>query len=134
MATTLSRSDMAKGGRNGSRKGIPNRKTIARRLVEGLAEAGSGEATLTTIQEILDGKHGNPLRLEVAKMVIQSGLDTTSAAEIARLKAQLRQQELTLQQVLKHSTQRQAVELLGKLEKAARGEIDDINDDEEQDK
>lgn len=128
----LTNEDRARGGRNGSRKGIPNKKTLARRLISGLGEAGSGEATLKTVQEVLEGKHGSALRLEVAKMVIEAGLEFNVASEIARLKAQLRNKEITLQSVLKHSSQRQALELYKQLEAAEKGDDEETEQDEDQ--
>lgn len=131
MATNLSKEDMAKGGRNGSRRGIPNRKTLARKLLTGLGEAGSGNATLKTVQEILDGKHGNPLRLEIAKMVFEAGLETNAAAELARLKARLRSQELILSSILRQATKAEATAIYNKIEAqdAAEQEQEEPDDD-----
>ncbi|MBC8795694.1 hypothetical protein [Shewanella algae] len=125
------REQAAKGGSRGKR-GV-SKKTLARRLITGLAESGSDEMTLQTVQEVLQGKHGSGLRLEIAKMVIEAGLEFNVASEIARLKAQLRNKEITLQCVLKHSSQRQALELYKQLEASEKGDDEQPEEDEQED-
>ncbi|PWF92628.1 hypothetical protein DD549_06710 [Shewanella algae] len=125
----LTNEDRARGGRNGSRKGIPNKKTLARRLVAGLAETGSADATLKTVQEILEGRHGSALRLEIAKMVIEAGLNTNKELELARVKANLRSKELALASLLRNSSKSEAGTLYASID--YDGEV--IDDDDEPD-
>lgn len=124
----LTNEDRARGGRNGSRKGIPNRKTLARKLIAGLAESGSDEMTLKTVQEVLQGKHGSALRLEVARMVIEAGLNTNKELEIARVRADLKSKELVLSSILRQATKAEATAIYNKLE-AAEQEQEEPDDD-----
>ncbi|QTE85432.1 hypothetical protein [Shewanella algae] len=125
----LTNEDRARGGRNGSRKGIPNKKTLARRLVAGLAETGSADATLKTVQEVLEGKHGSALRLEIAKMVIEAGLNTNKELELARVKANLKSKELALASLLRQSSKSESATLYASID--YDGEV--IDDDDEPD-
>ncbi|WP_335903998.1 hypothetical protein [Shewanella algae] len=120
------REQSAKGGSRGKR-GL-SKKTLARKLIAGLAESGSDEMTLQTVSEVLQGKHGSVLRLEIAKMVIEAGLNTNKELEIARVRADLKSRELVLSSILRQATKAEATAIYNKLE-AAEQEQEEPDDD-----
>lgn len=126
MAHTFTDEQRRKGGANSKRgKG---KKTIARELLEQVAS--NGDASLELLSQALAGRQGSALQVELVKQLFAASLEVAGQKDVARFKATQRNKELVLQAVLKHSSQKQAVELYKQLEAAEKGEEDESDEDQ----
>lgn len=128
MAHTFTDEQRRKGGANSKRgKG---KKTIARELLEQVAS--NGDASLELLSQALAGRQGSALQVELVKQLFAASLEVAGQKDVVRFKATQRNKELVLQAVLKHSSQKQAVELYKQLEAAEKGDVD-VEEDEQED-
>ncbi|MBO2600005.1 hypothetical protein [Shewanella algae] len=117
------REQAAKGGTNSKRgKG---KKTIARELLEQVASSDDSTRALEVMEQALAGRQGSALQVELIRQLFAASLEVAGQKDVARFKATQRNKELVLQAVLKHSSQKQAVELYKQLEAAEKGEEDE---------
>lgn len=119
-----------KGGKNSKRgKG---KKTIARELLEQVAGDNDSRRSLELMEQALAGRQGSALQVELIKALFAASLDVAGQKDVSKFKAQLRNKELVLAAVLKHSSQRQALELYKQLEAAEKdGDDEETEQDED---
>lgn len=128
MAHTFTDEERRKGGANSKRgKG---KKTIARELLEQVAS--NGDASLELLSQALAGRQGSALQVELVKQLFAASLEVAGQKDVAKFKATQRNKELVLQAVLKHSSQKQAVELYKQLEAAEKGDVEEEDEQEDQ--
>ncbi|WP_345874724.1 hypothetical protein [Shewanella algae] len=125
--TPLTAEARKRGGQN-QRRG-KGKKTIARELLEQVAS--NGDASLELLSQALAGRQGSALQVELVKQLFAASLEVAGQKDVARFKATQRNKELVLQAVLKHSSQKQAVELYKQLEAAEKGDVEEEEDEQE---
>lgn len=123
----------SKGGKTSSRKGVKNKKTIARELLEQVATSDDSSRALEVMEQALAGRQGSALQVELVKQLFAASLEVAGQKDVAKFKATQRNKELVLQAVLKHSSQKQAVELYKQLEAAEKGEEDEQTGEDQSD-
>ncbi|WP_044733850.1 hypothetical protein [Shewanella algae] len=125
------REQAAKGGKNSKRgKG---KRTIARELLEQVSASDDSSNALTLMEQALAGRQGSALQVELIRQLFAASLEVAGQKDVAKFKATQRNKELVLQAVLKHSSQKQAVELYKQLEAAEKGEEEDESDEDQSD-
>ncbi|MEL4363396.1 hypothetical protein [Shewanella algae] len=102
-----------RGGQN-QKRGLA-KATIALRLLEQVAMSNDATKALELIDAILVGRQGNELRVRFIEKLYESIIDASNAEHLHELRSQLRSKEMILQQILKQSTQSQALALYQKL-------------------
>ncbi|WP_412500776.1 hypothetical protein [Shewanella chilikensis] len=123
MAHTFTDEERRRGGQN-QRRG-KGKKTIARELLEQVAASDDSSRAIELMEQALAGRQGSALQVELIKQLFAASLEVAGQKDVARFKATQRNKELVLQCVLKHSSQRQALELYKQLEAAEKGEEED---------
>ncbi|MBC8797017.1 hypothetical protein [Shewanella algae] len=119
-----------KGGKNSKRgKG---KRTIARELLEQVSASDDSSNALTLMEQALAGRQGSALQVELIKQLFAASLDVAGQKDVAKFKATQRNKELVLAAVLKHSSQRQALELYKQLEAAEKDSDDEQPEQEDQ--
>ncbi|WP_345842317.1 hypothetical protein [Shewanella algae] len=113
----------SKGGKTSSRKGVKNKKTIARELLEQVATSDDSSRALEVMEQALAGRQGSALQVELIKQLFAASLEVAGQKDVSKFKAQLRNRELVLAAILRQSNQKQALELF-----RALGEQDDDED------
>lgn len=120
--TPLTADARRRGGQN-QKRGLA-KATIALRLLEQVAMSNDATKALELIDAILVGRQGNELRVRFIEKLYESILDASNAEHLHELRSHLRSKEMILQQILKQSTQSQALALYQKL-----GENEGLNND-----
>ncbi|WP_345886175.1 hypothetical protein [Shewanella algae] len=120
-----------RGGQN-QRRGKA-KKTIARELLQQVATSDDSTRALELMEQALAGRQGSALQVELIKQLFAASLDVAGQKDVAKFKATQRNKELVLAAVLKHSSQRQALELYKQLEAAEKDSDDEETEEQDED-